>query len=289
MTATVAQTTVAIERIQAILAADDVIEERADAREPGSLSGAIELRDVTFGYTKEDLVLRGVSFSVEPGQVVGIVGPTGSGKSTVLSLIPRFYDAHSGTIMIDGSDVADLKLTSLRSQIGFVLQETVLFRGTIRDNIAYGRPDASPEEVIEAARIANAHEFIERMPQGYDSLVGERGDTLSGGQRQRIGIARAVIRNSPIMILDEPTAALDTESEHLVMEGLARLMEGRTVIMIAHRLSTVSNADKIVVLKEGVVAEQGSGAELLALGGLYAELHRVQNDPTNERSISRTN
>jgi len=170
-----------------------------------------------------------------------------------------------------------------------VLQETVLFRGTIRDNIAYGRPDASPEEVIEAARIANAHEFIERMPQGYDSLVGERGDTLSGGQRQRIGIARAVIRNSPIMILDEPTAALDTESEHLVMEGLARLMEGRTVIMIAHRLSTVSNADKIVVLKEGVVAEQGSGAELLALGGLYAELHRVQNDPTNERSISRTN
>ena len=170
-----------------------------------------------------------------------------------------------------------------------MLQETVLFRGTIRDNIAYGRPDASPEEVIEAARIANAHEFIERMPQGYDSLVGERGDTLSGGQRQRIGIARAVIRNSPIMILDEPTAALDTESEHLVMEGLARLMEGRTVIMIAHRLSTVSNADKIVVLKEGVVAEQGSGAELLALGGLYAELHRVQNDPTNERSISRTN
>ncbi|WP_062227867.1 ABC transporter ATP-binding protein [Aureimonas frigidaquae] len=283
MTTTIAQTMVSMERIQAILSADDIIDERPDAREPGQIRGAIELRDVTFGYDPKEPVLRGVSFSVEPGQVVGIVGPTGSGKSTVLSLIPRFYDAASGQVMIDGVDVTQYKLAGLRAQIGFVLQETVLFQGTIRENIAYGRPDATPEEVIEAAKVANAHEFIMRMPNGYDSPVGERGDTLSGGQRQRIGIARAVVRNSPIMILDEPTAALDTESEHLVMEALARLMEGRTVIMIAHRLSTVGNADKIVVLKDGVVAEEGSGSELLTHGGIYAELHRIQNEPAKER------
>ena len=172
------------------------------------------------------------------------------------------------------------KLAALRTQVGFVLQETVLFRGTIRENIAYGRPGASDEEVIAAAKVANADEFIGRMPHGYDTVVGERGDTLSGGQRQRIGIARAVIRNSPIMILDEPTAALDTESERLVIEGLRQLMKGRTVIMIAHRLSTISEADKIVVLKDGVVAEEGSHSALLALGGVYAELHRIQYETT---------
>jgi ABC-type multidrug transport system fused ATPase/permease subunit len=194
----------------------------------------------------------------------------------VLSLVPRFYDPKKGRVLIDGIDVAVYKLAALRAQVGFVLQETVLFRGTIRENIAYGRPDASDEEVVAAAKIANADEFISRMPHGYESTVGERGDTLSGGQRQRIGIARAVIRNSPIMILDEPTAALDTESEHLVVEGLRRLMKGRTVIMIAHRLSTISDADKIVVLKDGVVAEQGTSEELIAREGVYAELHRVQ-------------
>ena len=172
------------------------------------------------------------------------------------------------------------KLDALRTQVGFVLQETVLFRGTIRQNIAYGRPGASDEEIIAAAKVANADEFIARMPHGYDTVVGERGDTLSGGQRQRIGIARAVIRNSPIMILDEPTAALDTESERLVIEGLRQLMKGRTVIMIAHRLSTISDADKIVVLKDGVVAEEGSHSELLARDGVYAELHRIQYETT---------
>ena len=182
--------------------------------------------------------------------------------------------------MIDGVDVATFKLDALRAQVGFVLQETVLFRGTIRENIAYGRPGATDEEVIAAAKVANADEFIGRMPHGYDTVVGERGDTLSGGQRQRIGIARAVIRNSPIMILDEPTAALDTESEHLVIDGLRELMKGRTVIMIAHRLSTISEADKIVVLKDGVVAEEGSHGELLALDGVYAELHRIQYETT---------
>lgn len=284
MTSAIAQTTVALERIQTILSADDIIQERADATEPGRLKGAITFEHVAFGYGDDAPVLRDVSFSIEPGQVVGIVGPTGSGKSTVLSLVPRFYNPTSGRVLIDGEDISTYKLASLRSQVGFVLQETVLFRGTIRENIAYGRPGATDEEVVAAAKIANADEFISRMPHGYDSPVGERGDTLSGGQRQRIGIARAVIRNSPIMILDEPTAALDTESERLVIEGLERLMEGRTVIMIAHRLSTIVDADKIIVLKDGVVAEEGSNDELVARGGVYAELHRVQYEPAVARS-----
>jgi ABC-type multidrug transport system fused ATPase/permease subunit len=277
-TSAIAQTTVALERIQMILSADDVIQERADATDPGRVKGAITFEHIAFGYGDDAPVLRDVSFGIEAGQVVGIVGPTGSGKSTVLSLVPRFYDPKNGRVLIDGVDVSTYKLAALRAQVGFVLQETVLFRGTIRENIAYGRPGASDEEVVAAAKVANADEFISRMPHGYDSPVGERGDTLSGGQRQRIGIARAVIRNSPIMILDEPTAALDTESEQLVVEGLRRLMKGRTVIMIAHRLSTISDADKIIVLKDGVVAEEGTNDELIAQGGVYAELHRIQYD-----------
>jgi ABC-type multidrug transport system fused ATPase/permease subunit len=276
MASVIAQTTVALERIQKILSADDIIPERADATDPGRAKGAITVDHVAFGYGDEGEVLRDVSFKIEPGQVVGVVGPTGCGKSTVLSLIPRFYDPKSGRVLIDGTDVTTYKLAALRAQVGFVLQETVLFRGTIRENIAYGRPGASDEEVIAAAKVANADEFISRMPHGYDSVVGERGDTLSGGQRQRIGIARAVIRDSPIMILDEPTAALDTESERLVIEGLERLMKGRTVIMIAHRLSTIRDADKIIVLKDGVVVEEGTNDELIARGGVYAELHRIQ-------------
>jgi ABC-type multidrug transport system fused ATPase/permease subunit len=287
MTSAIAQTTVALERIQAILSADDVIQEHADATDPGRVKGAITFEHIAFGYGDDPPVLRDVSFSIQPGQVIGIVGPTGSGKSTVLSLVPRFYDPQKGRILIDGVDVTTLKLAALRSQVGFVLQETVLFRGTIRENIAYGRPGASDDEVVAAAKIANADEFISRMPHGYESAVGERGDTLSGGQRQRIGIARAIIRNSPIMILDEPTAALDTESEHLVVEGLRRLMKGRTVIMIAHRLSTISDADKIVVLKDGVVAEEGTNEELIARGGVYAELHRVQyGEPETKPAVA---
>jgi subfamily B ATP-binding cassette protein MsbA len=276
MTTAIAQTTVALERIQKILSADDIIPERPDATDPGRVRGDITFEHVAFGYGDDTPVLRDVSFTIKAGQIVGVVGPTGSGKSTVLSLIPRFYDPSAGRVLIDGVDVATRKLAALRAQVGFVLQETVLFRGTIRENIAYGRPGATDEEIVAAAKLANADEFISRMPHGYDSVVGERGDTLSGGQRQRIGIARAVIRNSPIMILDEPTAALDTESERLVIEGLERLMEGRTVIMIAHRLSTVRDADKIVVLKDGVVAEEGTNDELIARGGVYAELHRIQ-------------
>lgn len=280
MTSSIAQTTVALERIQKILSADDIIVEKPNAIDPGRAKGQISFENVHFAYEEEAPILNGVTFQIEPGQVVGIVGPTGSGKSTVLSLVPRFYDASSGRVAIDGIDVTDYKLSALRSQVGYVLQETVLFRGTIRENIAYGRPGATEDEIVEAAKIANAHEFIIRMPHGYDSMVGERGDTLSGGQRQRVGIARAVVRNSPIMILDEPTAALDTESEVLVMEALKRLMQGRTVIMIAHRLSTIRDADTIVVLKDGVVAEQGCNDELIARGGLYAELvHRQQQAP----------
>jgi subfamily B ATP-binding cassette protein MsbA len=208
--------------------------------------------------------------------MVGIVGPTGSGKSTLVSLIPRFRDADAGRIAIDGVDIRDYKLHGLRSQIGMVLQDTVLMRGTVRENIAFGRPDATDEDIVLAAKLANADEFISRMPDGYDSMIGDRGKTLSGGQRQRIGIARALIRNNPILILDEPTAALDTESEELVIEALERLMEGRTVITIAHRLSTLRNADKIIVMKDGVVAEDGTQEGLLELDGVYAQLHHRQ-------------
>jgi ABC-type multidrug transport system fused ATPase/permease subunit len=198
-------------------------------------------------------------------------------------LIPRFYDVCSGRVCIDGTDVRDYTLDGLRHQIGFVLQDTVLFRGTVRENIAYGRPNATAEEVVAAAKLANADEFISRMAHGYETMVGERGSTLSGGQRQRIGIARAVLRNSPILILDEPTAALDTESEKLVMESLERLMEGRTVLTIAHRLSTIRDAHKIIVLKAGVVAEEGTHEELVARDGVYAELHRIQTQSAPEK------
>ncbi|MFO1317401.1 MAG: ABC transporter ATP-binding protein [Burkholderiales bacterium] len=277
MTNTIAQTAVGLERIQTILAADDEIHEKPDAVAPPSLKGEVAFEHVAFAYDRDTPVLKDVSFTVKPGQVVGVVGGTGSGKSTIVSLIPRFYDVAAGAVRIDGTDVRDYALHPLRRQIGFVLQETVLFHGTIRDNIAYGRPGgATEEEIVAAAKLANADEFIVKMAKGYDTVVGERGDTLSGGQRQRIGIARAVIRNNPILILDEPTAALDTESERLVMEGLERLMKGRTVITIAHRLSTIRDADNIVVLANGVVAEQGTHDQLLAKNGIYADLYHVQ-------------
>ncbi len=277
MTNSVAQAAVGVDRVRAILDADNVIPERPDARQlPAPVRGAIRFDQVRFAYDPESPVLRGVSFSIEAGQLVGVVGPTGGGKSTIVSLIPRFYDPTSGKVEIDGVDVRDYKLQWLRGQIGYVLQETVLFRGTVRDNIAYGREGATHDEIVEAARLANADEFIARMPQGYDTLIGERGETLSGGQRQRIGIARALVRDNPILILDEPTAALDTESERLVIEALERLMKGRTVITIAHRLTTIRDADKIIVLAGGVVAEQGTHEQLLALGGIYAALCSTQ-------------
>ena len=276
MTNAIAQAAVAVDRIRGILDADTIIPERPDAREPQALMGEIEFDHVAFGYDAETPVLTDVSFHIKAGQMVGVVGPTGCGKSTVMSLIPRFYDATAGTIKIDGEDIRDYRFHALRDQIGYVLQETVLFEGSVRDNIAYGMKGVTQEKILEAAKLANADEFIARMTHGYDTLVGERGETLSGGQRQRIGIARAIIRNNPILILDEPTAALDTESESLVMEALERLMKGRTVITIAHRLSTIRDADKIIVLKGGIVAEEGTHNELVARGGVYAELYRIQ-------------
>ncbi len=276
MTNTIAQAAVGVDRIRGILDADDIIPERPNAREVATLAGNIDFEHVAFAYSAEAPVLKDVSFKIKAGQLVGLVGPTGGGKSTIVSLIPRFYDPASGVVKIDGVDVRDYKSGSMRDQIGYVLQETVLFEGTVRDNIAYGRKGVTDEQIREAAKLANADEFIARMPHGYDTMVGERGETLSGGQRQRIGIARAVIRNNPILILDEPTAALDTESERLVIDALEKLMKGRTVITIAHRLSTIRDANKIIVLKEGVVAEEGTHDELLARGGVYAELYRIQ-------------
>ncbi|HVO78604.1 MAG TPA: ABC transporter ATP-binding protein [Candidatus Bathyarchaeia archaeon] len=276
----IAQAAVGVDRVRAILETDTVIPEKADATEAPPFRGGVEFEHVAFSYDVENPVLTEVTFTIQPGQLVGIVGPTGSGKSTVVSMIPRFYDVTKGTVKIDGYDVRDFKLKSLREQIGYVLQDTVLFRGTIADNIAFGRPGASREEIIRAAELANAHEFISRMAQGYDTMVGERGSTLSGGQRQRIGIARVMIRNNPILLLDEPTAALDTESEKLVIEALERLMKGRTVITIAHRLTTIRDADQIIVISGGVVAESGTHDELLAKNGIYAQLHHTQFEAT---------
>ena len=278
MTNTIAQVSVAFERVVALMDTDKVIPETATPTDPSQLRGEIIFNHVAFGYDPELPVLRDISVTIKPGEMVGIVGATGCGKSTIASLIPRFRDPDAGGITIDGVDVRDYALRKLRAQIGFVLQDTVLLRGTVRDNIGFGRPDATEDEIVEAAKLANAHEFITRMPNGYDSVVGDRGMTLSGGQRQRIGIARALIRDNPILILDEPTAALDAESEHLVVEALERLVAGRTVIAIAHRLSTLRNADKIIVVEDGVVSEDGSHDHLLALDGVYAQLHHLQFD-----------
>ena len=272
----IAQAAVGVERIRMVLEADAIIPEREDAIEPRNIKGEIIFQNVAFAYPDNLPVLKDVSFFVKPGQRVGIVGPTGGGKSTIVSLIPRFYDVIAGKVVIDGHDVREYKLHSLRDHIGYVLQDTVLFRGTILENIAFGRPRATHAEIVEAAHLANADEFIARMPHGYDTVVGERGLTLSGGQRQRIGIARVIVRNNPILLLDEPTAALDAESERLVMDALERLMKGRTVLTIAHRLATIRDADQIVVIAAGVVAENGTHQQLVARNGIYAALYRTQ-------------
>ena len=282
----IAQAAVGVDRVRAILDTDTILPERADAIEPRFLKGDIVFDHVAFGYSEDAPVLKDVSFHIEPGQLVGIVGPTGGGKSTVVSMIPRFYDPTEGVVKIDGRDVRAYKISALRDQIGYVLQDTVLFHGTILQNIAFGRPSATRDEIVDAARLANADEFITRMPKGYDTMVGERGSTLSGGQRQRIGIARVMVRNSPILLLDEPTAALDSESEKLVIEALERLMKGRTVITIAHRLSTIRDADQIIVISSGVVAESGTHDQLMTRNGIYAELHRTQFDDVSSKASS---
>jgi len=242
----------------------------------------IEFRNVSFGYGSES-VLSGVSFIAEGGATTALVGPSGAGKSTVINLIPRFYDPREGEILIDGQDIAHITKKSLRHQLAYVSQQPYLFEGTIRDNIRYGRPEASDADVEEAARLAYAHDFIAAQPQGYDTPVGENGVTLSGGQRQRLSIARALVRNAPILLLDEATSALDTESEAAVQKALDEAMTGRTVVVIAHRLSTVVRADKIVVMQQGRVVEEGNHETLAKVSdGLYARLNNLQRPSASD-------
>jgi ATP-binding cassette, subfamily B, bacterial len=239
--------------------------------------GALAFENVTFGYDSGRPILREINLAIRPNQIVALVGGTGAGKSTLLSLMPRFYDPTEGRITCDGRDLREITKQSLRSQIAIVLQDTVLFSTTVRENISYGRPDASEEEIQEAARRAQADDFIRQMPNGYDSPVGERGGHLSVGQRQRIGIARAFLKNAPILLLDEPTSALDPGTEAAIMETIKELMRGRTTLIVTHRLATVHNVDRIVVLENGRVVEQGAGPELVAYGGVYAKLYEAGN------------
>ncbi|NLY75774.1 MAG: ABC transporter ATP-binding protein [Firmicutes bacterium] len=270
---------------RALAAMDRVLEllnERSEVKEAANpvilpcIQGKVEFDKVSFGYHADELVLKDINLKVEPGELVALVGPSGAGKTTMINLIARFYDPVSGTIKIDDHDLRQIKLKTFRQQMGIVPQETILFRGTIAENIAYGKIDASMDEIIEAAKAANAHDFILQTPDGYGTKVGSRGVTLSGGQRQRIAIARAILRNPRILILDEATSALDTESEVLIQEALARLMKHRTSFVIAHRLSTILSADRIVVMNKGQIVEIGNHQELLAKGGLYAKLYQTQ-------------
>uniref|UniRef100_Q02CW5 ABC transporter related n=1 Tax=Solibacter usitatus (strain Ellin6076) TaxID=234267 RepID=Q02CW5_SOLUE len=276
MTDSYSKAAVGYERIKEVMDTESDVKDLPGARPAPPLQGAVQFEHVSFRYPDSGPILRDVSFRIEPGQVAALVGPTGAGKTTIASLIPRFYDPTDGVVRVDGLDVRSLQQKTLRRQISFVLQETLLFHGTVWANIAYGKPDATRTEIIRASQIANANEFVEKLPQGYDTMVGERGVTLSGGQRQRIAIARAVVRDTPILILDEASSGLDAASEKLVFEALDRLMEGKTSLVIAHRLSTIRRADIILVIKDGEIVERGTHDELLSVGGLYAELHALQ-------------
>jgi subfamily B ATP-binding cassette protein MsbA len=263
------------DRIFEILDAEEVIEEKADAIAINDFTSGIEYKDVTFRYEEED-VLKKINLSIEKGKIIALVGQSGGGKSTMVDLLPRFYDTVEGEILIDGVNIKDYRIDNVRGLMGIVTQESILFNDTVFNNIAFGMPDVSQEDVIEAARVANAHEFISKMPNGYQTNIGDRGTKLSGGQKQRISIARAVLRNPPILIMDEATSALDTESERLVQDALAKVMSNRTSIVIAHRLSTIKFADEIIVLQKGKIVERGSHDELLAANGIYKKLHELQ-------------
>ncbi len=276
----------AIERIFETL---DTLPDIQEAEQPlrlGKVAGRVEMRHVSFAYEPNETVLRDVNFEVEPGQMVALVGPSGGGKTTVVHLIPRFYDPIAGQMLIDGHDLRDVSIRSLRENIGMVMQESFLFAGTLRENIKYGRPEATDEEVVQAAIAANAHDFLMDFPDGYETRVGERGTRLSGGQRQRITIARAILSNPRILILDEATSDLDSESEALIQDALDKLMKNRTTFIIAHRLSTVINADLILVIADGEIVERGTHAELRAAGGIYERVCKVQfrqpGEPTQE-------
>ena len=276
MTDTYSKAAVGYERIQEILQTQIEVKDLPKAKKAPKLKGEIEFNNVSFSYAPESPTLKNISFKMNAGEVSALVGPTGAGKTSIISLLARFYDPDQGVIRIDGSDVRQFQQKSLRQQMSFVLQETVLFHASVWQNIAYGRPGCTRAEIIKAAEMANATEFIEKLPDGYNTVIGERGMTLSGGQRQRIAIARAVIRNTPILLLDEPTTGLDSASEKLVFEALDRLMEGRTSVVIAHRLSTVQRANMILVVANGEIAERGNHEELMKLNGIYAELHKLQ-------------
>jgi ATP-binding cassette subfamily B protein/subfamily B ATP-binding cassette protein MsbA len=263
-----------------VLDSQDDVRDSPNAVDISSAKGAIAFRSVDFGYAESRIVLRDINLSIAPNQIVGLVGGTGAGKSTLLSLVPRFYDPTTGSVMLDGRDVREITKKSLRAQIAIVLQDTLLFSTTVRENIAYGRPDATEEEIIEAARRAQADEFVRQLPQGYSSLIGERGGHLSVGQRQRIGIARAFLKNAPILLLDEPTSALDPSTEAAIMETIKELMRGRTTLIATHRLATIHNLDQIIVLDHGRIIEQGRGPELLTRGGVYAKLYASGKFPT---------
>ncbi len=264
------------ERIFEILDADEVIIESPNAKSIDAFRDKIEYRGVRFSYERDE-VLKGIDLTIEKGKVIALVGESGGGKSTMADLLPRFYDITGGSLTIDGIELKDLKIDHLRRLTGIVTQESILFNDSVYNNIAFGNQDASPEQVIEAAKIANAHHFIMEMPEGYNTFIGDRGSKLSGGQRQRLSIARAVLKNPPILIFDEATSSLDTESERLVQEALSKVMSQRTAIVIAHRLSTIQNADEIIVMQKGQIAERGTHDELIQQGGVYKRLYDLQS------------
>ena len=266
----------AADRVFDVLDLPELIQNKPNAQLLPHVKGSVSFNNVSFAYNTDEPILDNVTFSATPGQVVALVGPSGAGKSTVASLLPRFYDVTGGSIVIDGLDIRDVTMESLREQVGIVPQETMLFNGSVYDNILYGRLDATEEEVMAASKAANAHNFITELPNGYDTQLGDRGVNISGGQRQRIAIARAILKNPQILILDEATSALDTESERVVQEALDRLMVGRTSFVIAHRLSTIKNADKILVMEKGKIVEEGNHDELMDRDGLYAHLYQIQ-------------
>ena len=268
----------ALERVLKVMDQTPDIRDTPNAVECNNIDGEITLKNICFGYENDEQIIKNMNLSIRAGERIALVGASGSGKSTLVSLIPRFYDVRCGSVCLDGRDIRDYKINSLRRQVGIVPQETILFSGSIRENILYGNPKASEEDIIAASKAANAYEFINEMPEGFDTVLGERGAKLSGGQKQRIAIARVFIRNPKILILDEATSALDSQSEKLIQEALDRLMIGRTTILIAHRLSTVVNADEIVVMNKGKIIEKGSHIQLLAQNGAYAKLYHTQFD-----------
>jgi ATP-binding cassette subfamily B multidrug efflux pump len=281
------------ERIFEILDARSEVRDLPGAKDLGAVSGQVRFEDVSFAYLKREHVLQNVDFEAQPGQVIALLGTTGSGKSTVINLIPRFYDPTAGRIMLDGQDIRHVTVLSLRKQIGIVMQDTTLFADTVRANIAFGRPDAAQAEIEAAARAASAHDFILELPEGYDSYVGERGVTLSGGQKQRVAIARAILKDPRILILDDATSSVDTETEAEIQAALARLMEGRTSFVIAQRLSTIRQADLVLVLEQRRIAacgrrtaEHTAHDELLETSGLYAEIYYRQLRPQEEQFVA---